>query len=37
MINEFDKIKFPHINVDTSLPINEVVKNCFKKINEFIK
>ena len=37
MINEFDKIKFPHIIVDTSLPTNEVVKSCSNKIKEFIK
>ena len=37
MINEFDKIIFPHIIIDTSSPIKEVTKNCFNKINEFIK
>ena len=37
MISEFDKIKFPHIIIDTSFPIKEVIKNCFNKINEFIK
>ena len=35
--DEFDKIIFPHIIIDTSSPIKEVTKNCFNKINEFIK
>ena len=37
MINEFDKINFPHIIIDTSSHIKEVTKNCFNKIKEFIK
>ena len=37
MVGEFDKIKFPHIIIDTSSSVKEVTKNCFNKIKEFIK
>ena len=37
MVSEFDKIKFPHIIIDTSSSVNEAAKNCYNKISEFIK
>ena len=36
MKKEFEKINFPHIIIDTSFQIQEVAKNCFDKINNFI-
>ena len=37
MVSEFDKIKFPHIIIDTSSSLKEATKNCYNKISEFIK